>query len=57
MLGPEAIRVFQDETLVGEARRAAPNDRPSDDTLRDARLIRGRGLYGVARVKSLRVDD
>lgn len=56
VIGPETIQVFQDDAIVGEARRPRPNERPSDDILRAARWVQGQGLYGPARVKSLRVE-
>lgn len=55
VLDHKTIRVLQDGTLVGEANRSLPSERPSADILRNGRLIPGQGLYGPAQLKFLQV--
>jgi hypothetical protein len=55
VLDATSIRLEQDGTVVGQTRRADRTERPSDENLRNARIVTGQGRYGPAQVKALEV--
>jgi len=56
-LTDDAIDVLQDGRPIGRARRAPAADRPAPEAIGQARFLQGDGLYGPARVRSLKVRE